>query len=127
MTQRISLALFGPSTKPFAFWYLDPASIYYPVFELHSASCLVDPALGTTPRALNHGVVVNPGEEVLLQVVEDATGLDLIHAEPVVERLLGHAAVLELGEEDLAVLGEEGARGVAIVKGLGLLALESAE
>lgn len=83
----------------------------------------VDPALGPAPGALDHGVVVDPGEKVLFKVVKGAARLDLVDAEPAVKRLLGNAAVLELGEEDLAVLGQERARGVAVVHGVGVLAL----
>lgn len=84
---------------------------------------LGSPALRPTPCALDHRLVVHPREELLLQVVEGLAGDCLIDAKHLTERLLGHTRVLELGKQDLAVLGQERARGVTVIHRVELLAL----
>ncbi|KAI6771274.1 hypothetical protein HG531_008899 [Fusarium graminearum] len=74
-----------------------------------------------------HYTYTNGGEEVLLQVVERSAGNGLVDAKNLAKGLLGDTTVLELGEHHLAVLGQERARSVAVVGGLGLLAIDSAE
>ena len=91
---------------------------------VHACLVAVGEALRPSPGALDIVVKVDPGEEVLLEVVEGAAGLDLVNAKKRVERLLGLAAVRELGEEQLSVLGGDGARSVAVVAGVGCLACE---
>lgn len=59
-------------------------------------------------------------------MVEHPPGLCLV-PQHVRERLLGHTAVLELAEHELIVASEEGAAGVAVVFGLGLLAIYDGE
>ena len=80
---------------------------------------LVNPALGSSPGALDQVVVVDPGEEILLQVVECPARDRLVNAKPFPKGLLGLSAVLELSQEHLAVLYQQRARGVSIVCRLG--------
>lgn len=71
----------------------------------------------TTPLALNMVVLVDPREEVFLQVPESPPrhGLVVVATQHSVESLLRNTTILELSEHDLAILGQQRAGSVAVV------------
>lgn len=88
----------------------------------------LEPSLRPKPSALNEAVPVHAGEEVLLEVVEHPPGHILASdAGNLGERLIRNTAVLELAEHELVVARQQGARGVAGVAGLQLLAADGGQ
>lgn len=74
-------------------------------------------ALRPSPLSLNMILLVNPREEILLQMPErpSRNRLIVVPAQQTIESLFGLAAVLELGEHHFAVFGQKWAGCVAVV------------
>ena len=68
-------------------------------------SDLFHESVRAAPLALDHVVLVDPGEKVLLEVVEGLSRDALVKAKNATKGLLGHTAVFELCEQDFLLTG----------------------
>lgn len=88
----------------------------------------LEPRVWSEPGTLDEAVPVHGREDVLLDVVEQLPRHILAtDTRKLGEGLLGHTAVLEFAEHQLVVAGQKGARCVAAVAGVELLAADGSE